>query len=84
MFGHRGRILRVDLSDRRAWVDEFDEGWARRHLGGRGVAAAILWEELAADTDPLGPDNRLILVSGPLEPIRKVDSVVYSGQPYGK
>jgi aldehyde:ferredoxin oxidoreductase len=35
-------------------------------LGGTGVAARILWEETGPDTDPLSPENVLVLGTGPL------------------
>lgn len=66
MYGYWGRILRVDLSSRKTWVQEFDEAWARKYVGGRGIAAALLWDETGPDTDPLGPDNRLVFACGPV------------------
>jgi aldehyde:ferredoxin oxidoreductase len=59
------RVLIVDLSRRRGWVEErpdrFAEGW-----GGAGVAIRLLEEECPAGADPLGPENPIILAVGPL------------------
>lgn len=59
------RVLYVDLTRRRSWVEErpelFEEG-----LGGAGAAILLLEEECPAGTDPLGPDNPIILAVGPL------------------
>ena len=58
------RILYVDLSKRRSWVEDrpdlFDE-W----LGGAGVGVRLLQEECPKGVDPLGPDNPIILCVGP-------------------
>jgi len=43
-----------------------DPELARTYLGGRGFGARILFAEVPHGADPLGPDNRLILSSGPL------------------
>ena len=66
MHGYLGRILRVDLS-RGAIADEaLNEDYARRYVGGSGLAARYLYDVLDADTDPLGPDNPLLFMTGPL------------------
>ena len=38
----------------------------RRFLGGKCLGARILYEELEPGIDPLGPENKLILATGPL------------------
>lgn len=59
------RVLIVDLSRRRWWVEErpelFEEG-----LGGTGVAIRLLEEECPQGADPFGPENPIILAVGPL------------------
>lgn len=40
--------------------------WSQKYLGGRGVGARILLEELSPSADPLGPDNIMIFATGPL------------------
>lgn len=66
MDGYLGRILRVDLTDRRVWDEPLDEEWARRYVGGSGLAARLLYGMVDGDTDPLAPENPLILMTGPL------------------
>ena len=66
MHGYAGRWLRVDLGSRKSWVEPLDETWARRYLGGRGMGARILLDEVPAGCDPLGAENRLIFAMGPL------------------
>ena len=62
---YAGTILRVDLS---TGVSEriTSRRYAERFLGGRGLASAIYWNEVSPETGALEPDNRLILVLGPL------------------
>ena len=66
MRGYAGRLLRVDLSSGKTWVESLDEARARRYLGGRGLGARILMDEVPAGSDPLGPENRLVFAMGPL------------------
>ena len=66
MFGYTGRLLRVDLSSAKVSVEELDPGKARKYIGGRGLGARILFDEVPPGTDPMAPENRLIFVLGPL------------------
>ena len=66
MHGYLGRILRVDLSRGRLWDEALNEEYARRYVGGSGLAARYLYDVLDADTDPLGPENPLLFLTGPL------------------
>jgi aldehyde:ferredoxin oxidoreductase len=59
-YGYNGKILRVDLSAGKISVDEPDEIFYRRYMGGRGIALYYLLKELKPGTDPLSPDNLLI------------------------
>src|SRR5512136_2408348 len=66
MHGYLGRILRVDLSQGRLWDEALNEDYARRTIGGSGLAARYLYDVLDAETDPLGPANPLLFMTGPL------------------
>jgi len=66
MNGYMGRILRVDLSQSRLWDEALNENYARNYVGGSGLAARYLYDMLDADTDPLGPENPLFFLTGPL------------------
>ncbi len=66
MHGWTGRILRVNLTDRTHRVDTFGEDFATKWVGGRGFAAKILFDEVPPGTDPLGPDNKLVVALGPI------------------
>ncbi len=66
MNGYNGKILRVNLSDGTISVDEPDESFYRRYLGGRGFISYFLLKELPRGTDALSPENKLIFATGPI------------------
>ena len=65
MKGYAGKILRVDLSKGRIEEQALDENLAKKFIGGSGLGAKILYDETGPETDPLGPENRLIFMTGP-------------------
>jgi aldehyde:ferredoxin oxidoreductase len=66
MFGYGGHILRINLTDGTVQRHPTEEGLARAFLGGRGLNVKRLWDEVAAHTDGLSPDNVLVFGVGPL------------------
>src|SRR5713226_7622760 len=65
-FGYAGKLLRVDLSARRAWAQPFDEGHARKYLGGTGFGARMLYDEVPVSVTWEHPENRISLITGPM------------------
>lgn len=63
-YGYAGNILRVNLSDGTITVEHPDEVFYRTYLGGRALAAYYLLQEVPADANPLGPENKLIFAVG--------------------
>src|SRR5450756_2374606 len=63
--GYTGKILRVDLSNRTFTEETLPEEVARDFIGGAGFTVKYLYDEVPADCDPLGPENKLIYASGP-------------------
>ncbi len=66
MYGYLGKILRVDLTHGTLWDEALNEEYARNYVGGSGLAARYLYDMLNASTDPLGPENPLFFLTGPL------------------
>ncbi len=66
MPGYMGQILVVDLSNREMSTLDIDPTKSALFLGGSGYAARLLYEHLDSDVDPLGPDNILLFMTGPL------------------
>jgi aldehyde:ferredoxin oxidoreductase len=64
--GYIGKILNVDLSKGTLIEEPLDERLCRRYIGGYGVGARLLYDHIPAGADPLGPDNILGFMTGPL------------------
>jgi aldehyde:ferredoxin oxidoreductase len=64
--GWSGQLLWVDLSRQEWKTVKYPAEWALMYVGGRGLAARLLWEYMPAGADPLGPENLLIMAVGPL------------------
>ncbi|MFO7963605.1 MAG: aldehyde ferredoxin oxidoreductase family protein [Desulfobacterales bacterium] len=66
MFGYMGKILYVDLTTRTTQEKEIDPQMAQDFIGGSGFATKILYDNVPAKSDPLGPENQLIIMTGPV------------------
>ncbi len=66
MYGCAGKILRVNLTVGKISSETLEEGVARKFLGGRGLGAKILFEEVKPGIEPLGPENKLVFAVGPV------------------
>jgi len=64
--GFAGKILDVDLSAGRMRDEVLDETLCHRFLGGYGLGAKLLYDQMKANVDPLGPDSLLGFFTGPL------------------
>ncbi len=64
--GYVGTLLEVDLSRRRVVTAPLDPAVARRTLGGNGLGAEILWDEVGPGVDPLSAEAVLVVATGPL------------------
>jgi aldehyde:ferredoxin oxidoreductase len=62
----QGKLLRVNLSTGTCLSEPLNMDWAERFLGQRGLATRYLMEEIDPAVDPLSPDNKLIIATGPL------------------
>src|SRR4030042_268062 len=65
MNGWAGTVLRVNLSTRKISKEPLNMDWAHGFIGGRGLNSRTLYSEIKRGTDPLGPDNPLIIGVGP-------------------
>lgn len=69
MHGVHGKYLEIDLSSERSREVKLPLKVFRMFIGGRGLATYILWKELGSKwekVDPLGPENLLIIMTGPM------------------
>jgi aldehyde:ferredoxin oxidoreductase len=63
--GFANRVARVDLAAGTVGYEEIPEEWARKYIGARGLGVRYVLEN-GAGVDPLGPDNLLCFMNGPL------------------
>jgi aldehyde:ferredoxin oxidoreductase len=69
ILGYAGKFLDIDLSTQAIKETQFSDEILKDYMGGRGLATKILWDRLGAKwetVDPLGPENLLLLLTGPL------------------
>jgi len=66
MYGYMGKILRIDLSSGKITEEFPDENTLKMYLGGSGLATKYLFDEVKKGIDPLGSENKLIFMTGPL------------------
>jgi len=56
--GWTGKILRVDLTERK-WNVESTSKYADRFIGGIGIGLKILWDEVDPEINSFNPGNKL-------------------------
>lgn len=57
------KILHVDLSFEKTWIEEPSDNIYRTYLGGSALSAYFLLREMKPGLDPLGPDNILVFMT---------------------
>ena len=60
------KILRVNLTQGSCKAEALNMDWANDYLGQRGLATKYLCAEVDPKCDPLSPENKLIMATGPL------------------
>ena len=61
-----GTILRINLTTGATSEETVPRQIAEDFVGGRGYGIRYLYDELKPGTDPLGPDNKVLMIAGPL------------------
>lgn len=64
--GYDARVLRVDLSSGKVWIDELEPSTLRRYIGGYALGANYLYDEVPAEAEWSDPENRLMFLGGVL------------------
>jgi aldehyde:ferredoxin oxidoreductase len=65
-YGWSGRILRINLTTGKVIKQDLPRDLAKSYIGGRGINAKILYDEVKPGTDAFSSDNILIFGTGPL------------------
>jgi aldehyde:ferredoxin oxidoreductase len=63
---YAGTVLRIDLTTSEVTEYPWTDDDRRMYLGGKVMAARILYDLLLPGTDALGPDNTIVIATGPL------------------
>jgi len=83
MHGYAGKFLEINLSTEKINEVSFSEDVLRSYIGGRGLAAKILWDRLGdkwEEVDPFSPENILLVLTGPLTGFYPGGRVCVSGK----
>ena len=64
--GWIGTVLRVNLTTGHIAKEPLNMEWAKAYVGGRGLAAKYLSEEMDPTIDPISPANKMIFATGPM------------------
>ncbi|MCK5837760.1 MAG: aldehyde:ferredoxin oxidoreductase, partial [Desulfobacula sp.] len=78
MKGYFLKLLKIDATRKTFQVEDIDKSIMAASIGGKGLATQLLLDCNPADVDPLGPDNHLIIATGPLSA-----SSLYGSSRYG-
>jgi aldehyde:ferredoxin oxidoreductase len=60
------KILRVNLTNGSCKSEPLNMQWAQEYIGQRGLATKYFVEEVDPKVDPLAPENKMIMATGPL------------------
>lgn len=64
--GWHGKLLRVNLTAGTCVSEDLNMEWAQSYLGQRGLGTKYFSAEVDPKVDPMSPDNKLIIATGPL------------------
>jgi aldehyde:ferredoxin oxidoreductase len=66
LYGYTGKILRVNLTTREIGYEDLSDTTLKKWVGGVGLGAKYLYEEVPPGVEWSDPENRMIWSSGPL------------------
>ena len=64
MFGYSGKILHIDLNERKTWIEEKKEDWYKMWIGGVSMATRLCWENITPGCEPYSPENPICFANG--------------------
>jgi aldehyde:ferredoxin oxidoreductase len=81
MQGYHGKFLEVDLTNKTTNDLPLSEDFCKTYIGGATMAAALVYERVSPDTDPLAPENPMVMATGPFTgtPIPMVSRYAVAG-----
>ena len=64
MHGYSGRVLHIDLTEQKTWIESKPEAWYKTYIGGVSMATRLCWENIEPGCDPLSPGNPICIANG--------------------
>ena len=64
--GYTGRVIKVDLTNRKLETISLDEEMIALYMGGEGIGSRLLYEMVPPGIDAFHPDNPILIFTGPL------------------
>lgn len=64
MYGFCGKIIHLDLTSNKISIEQPEESFYRKYLGGSAMGLYYVLREMPKGADPLGPDNVLAIMAG--------------------
>jgi aldehyde:ferredoxin oxidoreductase len=64
MYGYSGKILHIDLKEKKNWVEKKPESFYKTYIGGVSMASRLCWENIEVGCDPLSPGNPVCIANG--------------------
>lgn len=65
LYGYAGKILRINLSRKEVRFEDLKKELVKGYIGGRGLNARTIYNEIPPEVEPLSPDNKLMIATGP-------------------
>jgi aldehyde:ferredoxin oxidoreductase len=64
MYGYSRKILHIDLTTRKTWVETKPEEWYKVYIGGVSMASRLCWENIEVGCNALAPGNPICIANG--------------------
>lgn len=66
IYGYNKKLIRANLTTNEITVENIPDEILRDYIGGRGLIAKYMFDEIPRYADPLGPENKVFVAVGPL------------------
>lgn len=63
---YMGKLIRAKLSEGTVEIEDLNMDDARGYIGGAGLGTKMVYDEVPPSADPLGPENKIMFVTGPI------------------
>ena len=64
--GYMGKVIMLDLNTQTTEEYPWSDRDRELYIGGKGMASKIMYDNFTGDEDPLGPENIIVVSTGPL------------------